>query len=61
MRYAMTVDDYHPPTNLATEAWSGTVARYVAVAGLVVLLYDHILTMNEEVSAYRFPRDSIHI
>jgi len=35
-----------------TEAATGTVARHVAVAGLTILLYDHIITMNKEVSGH---------
>jgi len=57
----MAIDDYHPSAKPATEAFHGTVARYIAVAGLVVLLYDHILTMKEEVSGYFLLQDPIHI
>ena len=53
----MAVDDYRPSADPAAEAMSGTAARYVAVAGLVVLLYDYILTMKEEVSGFCLPRD----
>lgn len=48
----MTVDDYHPSAGPATEALDGAVSRCIAVAGLTVLLYDHILTMKEEVGGY---------
>jgi len=57
----MTADDYYPSTDPATEALRGTVARYIAVSGLTALLYDHILTMKEEVSGCSLPWDSIHI
>lgn len=38
----------------ATEALNGRAARYVAVAGLTVLLYDHVITMKEEVRSHLF-------
>jgi hypothetical protein len=42
----------HSYPNPAIEALNGRVARYVAVAGLIVLLYDLIITMREEVSSH---------
>jgi len=42
----------HSFPNPVTEAFNGRVARYVAVAGSVILLYDFILTMREEVSSH---------
>lgn len=46
----MDAGNDHSYAIFTTDAFNGRVARYVAVAGLVVLLYDHILTMKEEVS-----------
>lgn len=44
---------YDPPyANPTTEALNGRVARYVAIAGLTILLYDHFITMKEEVSSH---------
>jgi len=43
----MGVDPYVDP---AIEALSGTIGRYINAAGLITLLYDTIITMNEEVS-----------
>ena len=38
--------------NPAIEALNGRVARYIAIAGLTTLLYDHLITMKEEVSSH---------
>jgi len=35
----------------ATEARNGIITRYVAGIGLVILLYDLIITMSKEVSS----------
>jgi multisubunit Na+/H+ antiporter MnhC subunit len=34
-----------------TEAWDSIITRYVVGMGLVVLLYDLIITMNKEVGS----------
>ena len=57
----MDAGNDHSYANFATEeAFNGRVARYVAVAGLIVLLYDIILTMREEVSSHLL-WNSLHV
>ena len=40
---------YQPLADPTTEARNGIITRYVAGMGLVILLYDLIITMQEEV------------
>jgi len=42
-----TVD--HPVVDPATELWGGTLVRYLSAVGMVVLLYDCLLTIDYEV------------
>jgi hypothetical protein len=48
----MSVSNNRPYVDPTTEALSGRVARYVAAAGLTSLLYDHFITLNDEVSGH---------
>jgi hypothetical protein len=49
----MSGADYQPVANPATETRNGEITRYVGGAGLVVLLYDFIITMKQEVSGHK--------
>jgi hypothetical protein len=46
----MSDANYQPLTDPATEARNGEITRYVGGVGLVILLYDLIITMKQEVS-----------
>ena len=41
--------DYQPLADPTTEVWNAIITRYVVGIGLVILLYDLIITMQEEV------------
>ena len=45
--------DYHPLADPKTEVQNGMITRYVGGIGLVILLYDLILTMQTEVSGHK--------
>ena len=44
---------YRPLGDPATEARNGMVTRYVAGMGLVILLYDLIITIPKEVRGHK--------
>jgi len=45
----MSTADDHPITDPVAEVWAGMLTRYISAMGMVVLHYDCLLTINDEV------------